>query len=170
MANTQQSTWVFGYGSLIWGTGAVVTVERREGILPGWHRAWTWISSSRFGEPTCSLEDGGQVRGVFLRLNPETANVDLEEFRRRENRNTEKTVADVPVAGAVTFFWTMGNNLGRFPEFDGLSGSRLAQALADRAKQITTPGQDGVLAADYIRRVHDFDPNDAWTAEIARFL
>jgi hypothetical protein len=107
---------------------------------------------------------------VFLRLNPETANVDLEEFRRRENRNTEETIADVPVAGAITYFWTMGSNLKRFPEFDGLCGSRLAQELAERAKRVTTAGPDGVLPPDYIRRVHDFDPNDPWTAEIARYL
>ena len=152
------------------GTGAVATVERREGILPGWHRAWTWISSRRHGAPTCSLERGGQVRGVFLRLNPETANEDLDEVRRRENRKTEETIADTPVAGAITYFWTMGNNLGRFREFDGLCGSRLAQALAERARSITTAGEDGVLPPDYIRKVHDFDPNDAWTAEIAHHL
>ncbi len=66
-----------------------------------------------------------------MRLNPETANEDLERFRRRENRKTEETITDIPVAGAITYFWTMGDSLGRFPEFDGLCGSRLAQALSD---------------------------------------
>ena len=46
MTGGRKTTWVFGYGSLIWNTGAVRPVERREGILPGWHREWTWISNS----------------------------------------------------------------------------------------------------------------------------
>jgi cation transport regulator ChaC len=33
-----QSVWIFGYGSLIWGTGAVETAERLEGFLEGWRR------------------------------------------------------------------------------------------------------------------------------------
>src|SRR5690348_939703 len=111
MTPKQESIWVFGYGSLIWGTGPVVTADRREGVLPGWHREWTWISSTRHGAPTCSLHRGGQIRGVFLLLNPETVDDDLEEFRGRENRKTEETIVDVPDRDATTYFWTMGNNL-----------------------------------------------------------
>lgn len=166
----QQSIWVFGYGSLIWGTGGVSVIERREGILPGWHREWTWIASTRQGAPTCSLGAGGQVKGVFLHLNPLTAKQDLGEFRRRENAKTEEIRPDIPEPGARTYFWTMGSNLDRFPEFNGLSDDQLANVLAERAKRITQPGRDGVLASDYIRRVYEFDPDDAFTAEIVRHL
>lgn len=39
-------------------------------------------------QPGCaSLRPGGQVRGVFLRFNPLTADRALEEFRKRENRD-----------------------------------------------------------------------------------
>lgn len=103
---------------------------------------------------------------MYLRLNPETAGRDLEVFRERERRYTEETVEDLPVDGAVTYFWTMGSNLHGFTEFTGLSGGQLARVLAIRASQIAVPGPDGVTAEDYIRRVHQFDPQDAITAAI----
>lgn len=170
MIEAHKSTWVFGYGSLIWGTGAVETEERREGVLRGWHREWTWISSKRHGAPTCSLRRGGHVRGVFLRLDPRTAIRDLQTFRRRENPDTEETVADIPEAGASTHFWTMGSNLEKFSEFRSVREDQLAKALAERAKKITTVGDDGVSAEDYIRNVHKFDPDDALTSAICRYL
>lgn len=165
-----RTTWIFGYGSLIWGTGLVQTIERRVGVLPGWHREWTWISQSRQGAPTCSVHPGGQVNGVYLRLNPETTGPDLEEFRRRERRSTEETITDVLTVGAITHFWTMGSNLDCFAELRGLTGDLLARALAIRAKQIGEPGPDGVTAEGYIRRLHHFDPVDAITAAIVAYL
>ena len=166
MTEKSRSIWIFGYGSLIWGTGPVQTAERRVGVLPGWHREWTWISESRQGAPTCAVHPGGHVNGVYLRLNPQTAESDLEEFRKRERRITEKTVSDLPIAGAVTYFWTMGSNLSGFPEFRDLTGEPLAKALAIWLKQIKNLGSDGVTAEEYIRRVHQFDPDDARTNAI----
>jgi len=146
-------------------------MERREGVLPGWHREWTWISgTARPGAPTCSLMPGGQVKGIFLRLNPATAAQDLEACRRRERRVTEQVIEEMPFRAASTHFWTMGNNLSQFRELAGLTGHELARALATKAARLTTPGSDGVLPADYIRRVHEFDPNDPITAAIAGFL
>lgn len=170
MTMDQQGIWVFGHGSLIWWTGGVNTIERREGVLLGWHREWTWISTTRHGAPTCSLKPEGQVRGVFLRLAPMTADQDLEQFRQRENRKTEQIVVDIPDVGARTFFWTMGGNLDRFPEFANLRSIHLPKALAERAKRIMQPGPDGILANDYIKRVRAFDPDDELTAEIAGHL
>ena len=48
MANApaDDNTWIFGYGSLIWGAGPVRTLDRRIGYLDGWHREWTWISTT----------------------------------------------------------------------------------------------------------------------------
>lgn len=167
----QRSVWVFGYGSLIWGTGFVKVIDRREGVLPGWHREWNWISGrARPGAPTCSLVDEGEVKGIFLQLDPASADRDLEAFRERERRVTERVIRDVPVPGAETHFWTMGNNLANFPDLRGLSGQQLYKALADRARPLTTPGGDGVLPADYIRRVHAFDPQDTITASIVQYL
>lgn len=164
------SIWIFGYGSLIWGTSGVELAERIETVLPEWHREWTWISGTRHGAPTCSLCPGGHVKGVCLRLNPLTAAQDLEVFRSRERRNTERLVHDLPVIGATTHFWTMGSNLAGFAELKGLDGYDLAKALARRARQTRESGPDGVSAEEYIARVHRFDPDDPITAAMFHHL
>ena len=110
------------------------------------------------------------MKGVFLRLDPKSVQDDLEDFRKRENRDTERSVLDSPEHEAETHFWTMGSNLDLFPEFRSLNQERLANVLAHRAKSITNPGKDGVLPVDYIRRVHAFDPDDRITALIVRNL
>jgi hypothetical protein len=71
---------------------------------------------------------------------------------------------------AITHFWTMGSNLDHFADLRGLAGDLLARALAIRAKQIGEVGFDGVSAEDYIRRVHEFDPADSFTAAIVAYL
>lgn len=58
MSCDESTIWIFGFGSLIWWTGEVVPVERREGILAGWHREWTWISSTRHDALTCKSGAG----------------------------------------------------------------------------------------------------------------
>lgn len=168
MQQNQQHTWVFGYDSLIWDTGMVERAEVREGVLNGWRREWNWISTSRHGAPTCSLEQAGKdhVKGIFFRLNQDTAEDDLETLRARENRQTEQIVHDVPEAGAVTHFWIMGNNLP--DNVRNLDEDKRATELAAQAVSIKAPGRDGVSASDYIRRVNDFDPDDPITARLAR--
>lgn len=88
MTDTQRETWVFGYGSLIGGTAAVKTTERHEGILPGWHREWTWISSRRLGARTCSVDRGGPSHPLrpFVRTAVPTSG--LPE-KRRYSRSTK---------------------------------------------------------------------------------
>lgn len=162
--------WVFGYGSLIWDTGSVIPVERRVGILKGWHRTWTWISKRRHGAPTCTLKESGEVKGILLRLNEQTQAADLEYFRNRERRVTEQTMANFPEPNALTYFWTMGSNLADHEEFRNLTEEELRAALAQRARTVTKPGIDGVLASEYIKRVHNFDPDDPITAAIVRCL
>jgi len=165
-----RDVYVFGYGSLLWGTGEVEVVSEQAGYLDGWHREWTWISASRHGAPTASLALGGRVYGKFLQLTPTTLTSDLEAFRRRERRATEQIRTNFPVPGAVTYYWTMGSNLDRFPEFGGVSGSALTTALARRALSVQRVGRDGVKPEDYIRRVHAFDPEDSSTAAMVRAL
>jgi hypothetical protein len=168
--STNSAVWVFGYGSLIWDTGNVTPVERRAGTLMGWHRAWTWISKRRHGAPTCALQESGEVKGVLLRLNEKTQAADLEYFRSRERRVTERMVANFPEPNAVTYFWTMGSNLADHSEFSALTEDELHATLAQRAKAIMTPGPDGVLASEYIKRVHSFDPGDPITAAIVQYF
>ena len=164
------SIWVFGYGSLLWGTGDVRPVREQIGHLEGWHRDWTWISASRHGAPTCSLVRGGRVKGKFFNLNPTTTEQDIEYFRRRERPGTEQEMRDVPRHGARAYYWTMGSNLRQYPELARLDGEELLNALARRAKGVTEVGCDGVSAVEYIRRVHEFDPGDERTAALFKFL
>jgi len=110
------------------------------------------------------------VKGVFLRLNPATVEWDLEELRRRERRNSERTIAGVPDPGAEMHFWVMGHNLDHHPDVSGLAGDELLRGLARRACQIKELGPDGVAASEYIRRVHKFDPEDELTTRLAGFL
>ena len=168
---SEADTWIFGFGSLIWGTGNVEPAEVVSGYLEAWHREWSWISENRrHGAPTCSLEPGGKVNGVFIRLNPATAAEDLRELRSRERPETEQHLADIPRPGATTHFWTMDSNLSRYEELRGLSGEELSKALAARARQTTDAGPDGITAVDYIRRVHDFDPEDEETSRLRSYL
>jgi hypothetical protein len=168
MKQNQQQVWVFGYGSLIWDTGTVERAEAREGVLQGWRREWNWISASRHGAPTCSLEkrEEDHVKGIFIRLNQGTADSDLEALRARENRHTEQTMQDEPEAGAVTHFWTMGNNLP--DNLKNLDEDERATKLAHLAVSIKDLGRDGISASEYIRRVNDFDPADPITGRLAR--
>jgi len=64
----------------------------------------------------------------------------------------------------------MGSNLEQYPELNRLTDDGLAKALAERARQITNPGPDEVVAADYIWWVHNFDRDDVLTAAIANYL
>jgi hypothetical protein len=169
-SSSNTSIWVFGYGSLIWNTGSVMPVERRAGTLKGWHRTWTWISKRRHGAPTCALQESGEVKGLLLRLSDKTQASDLEYFRSRERKVTEQTVANFPEPNAVTYFWTMGSNLADYPEFNTLTQREMSAALARRANALTMPGPDGVLASEYIKRIHSFDPDDPITAAIVRSL
>jgi ChaC-like protein/Domain of unknown function (DUF3883) len=169
-SSSNMAVWVFGYGSLIWNAGSVSPVERRTGTLKGWHRTWTWISKRRHGAPTCALQESGEVKGILLRLNEKTQADDLEYFRSRERRVTEQMVANFPEPDAVTYFWTIGSNLADHPEFSALTEDELHAALAQRAKAVMKPGPDGVLASEYIKRVHSFDPGDPITAAIVRYF
>jgi hypothetical protein len=161
-----RAVWVFGYGSLIWDSCMIEKEEARAGVLPDWHREWNWISKNRrHGAPTCSLEPGGYVRGIFFRLKPESAKANLEALQAREDTDPQKK-HNVPEDGATTYFWPMGNNL---PErFKGLDDDERATELARIAVETQQPGPDGVSAKDYIGRVNAFDPEDPKTARLAR--
>ena len=64
----------------------------------------------------------------------------------------------------------MGSNLADHEEFRALTEKELQSALAQRARTVMKPGTDGVLASDYIKRVHSFDPDDPSTTAIVQYL
>ncbi|MBC1223523.1 gamma-glutamylcyclotransferase [Nostoc sp. UCD121] len=64
--------WIFAYGSLIWNP-LITYVERRAGIIYGWHRRFcTWMILGR-GTPEnpgllLGLDRGGSCRGIVYRI------------------------------------------------------------------------------------------------------
>ncbi len=88
---TPEDVWVFAYGSLIWNPG-FASVERRTGILYGWHRAFClgWDRWFRGNEEhpglMLSLDRGGQCRGVLCRLPPDAVQENLVRLSERELR------------------------------------------------------------------------------------
>jgi cation transport protein ChaC len=80
--------WIFGYGSLIW-RPPVTFVERRPGLVRGWHRAFClkttrWRGTGEAPGLMMALERGGSCRGMLLRIDPDHAARDLEVIWRRE--------------------------------------------------------------------------------------
>ena len=81
-------TWVFAYGSLLWNP-AFEFVERRVGIVHGYHRRFClWTHLGR-GSPDCpglmlALEAGGACRGVAYRIADAAMPDELEIIWRRE--------------------------------------------------------------------------------------
>jgi len=155
--------WIFGYGSLIW-FPEIMAAERREEILHGWHREWTWISKSRYGGPTCSLKKRGKVKGVFLRLKQVTQDDDLEKIRSRELRRSEVVLENVKGITGKVLLWKEDNNLVCFEDTRALKNLQLYQALVRRAINISKKGRDGKTPVEYAFAVHQFDPDDKKTS------
>lgn len=160
---SSKDIWVFGYGSLIWYRPNLKTIEEKIGYLPGWHRDWTWISTSRHGAPTCSLKPGGKVKGVFLKLDPTTQNSDLTALRKRELSSSEEIVEYLSGLSGKVYFWKMGDNLSEHNDTKGLKGAELYEAFARRARSISNAGPDGKTSEEYGFAVHEFDPDDELT-------
>lgn len=80
--------WIFAYGSLIW-RPAFERVERRMGIVRGWHRSFCLKTTRWRGTPESpglmmALERGGQCRGVADRLPSDSISQCLHALWRRE--------------------------------------------------------------------------------------
>ncbi|MDZ8225638.1 gamma-glutamylcyclotransferase [Nostoc sp. ChiVER01] len=80
--------WIFAYGSLIWNP-LITYVERRAGIIYGWHRRFcTWMILAR-GTPEnpgllLGLDRGGSCRGVIYRIGAADVPSELLLIWRRE--------------------------------------------------------------------------------------
>jgi glutathione-specific gamma-glutamylcyclotransferase len=126
--------WLFAYGSLIWNP-AFHFVERRLGIIRGWHRRfclWTDIGRGTPDNPglILGLDRGGTCRGVAFRIAAEAVEEELELVWRREMvtesyrpRWVEVRTTDGPLR-AVTF--TIRRDTSRY-------AGRLSEAEAARS-------------------------------------
>ena len=81
--------WVFAIGLLIW-NGKLPAVERRPGVVRGWHRAFCLGPDTRHrGNPAApglmmSLDRGGQCQGIAFLLDPSNLPATLEKLLRNE--------------------------------------------------------------------------------------
>ncbi|MFN6463834.1 MAG: gamma-glutamylcyclotransferase [Nostoc sp. DedVER02] len=80
--------WIFAYGSLIWNP-LIKYVERRAGVIYGWHRRFcTWMILGR-GTPEnpgllLGLDRGGSCRGIIYRVAAADVPSELLLIWRRE--------------------------------------------------------------------------------------
>lgn len=80
--------WIFAYGSLIWNP-LITYIERRAGIIYGWHRHFcTWMILGR-GTPEnpgllLGLDRGGSCRGIIYRIAAADVPSELLLIWRRE--------------------------------------------------------------------------------------
>jgi cation transport protein ChaC len=108
-----EDVWLFGYGSLMWNP-AIEFVERRGGVVHGWHRRFClWLHGGR-GSPDnpglmLALERGGRCAGMLFRIPAPDARAELLLAWRRErftdayhSRWVTAMTSDGPVR-AVTF-------------------------------------------------------------------
>jgi len=82
------AVWIFAYGSLMWNP-LLAFAEERTATLAGWHRSFCLRSISGRGRPerpgrVLSLQPGGEVQGLALRLDEATARDELRLLWTRE--------------------------------------------------------------------------------------
>lgn len=87
-AETPESLWVFGYGSLMWNPGFAFA-ERRPARLIGEHRALCIYSHIYRGTPehpglVLGLDRGGACRGIAFRIAAESWSDTVAYLRKRE--------------------------------------------------------------------------------------
>jgi len=162
MTKKDKPIWVFGYGSLFWYQNFNF-VNFKKGVLKGYHREWAWISSSRGDAPTCSLKEGGEVKGIFFKLPQDSAEEELEKVRTREIRSTEVVKVNIEGFDGEVHFWTMGDNLSNYTDLHKKTGKELYLALAKRAKSIKAVSRNGYTAEEYARRVYNEVPDCPYT-------
>lgn len=108
-----EDVWLFGYGSLMWNP-AIEFVERRGGVVHGWHRRFClWLHGGRgsLDNPglMLALERGGRCAGMLFRIPAPNVRSELLLAWRRErftdayqSRWVTAMTSDGPVR-AVTF-------------------------------------------------------------------
>ena len=137
--------WVFAYGSLIWDP-EFEFVERRTGVVRGWHRSfclgWTRRFRASLEHPglMMALDQGGQTEGVAYHLPPDEIEANLGKLFRREMRVKPDPMLPIWVdvateEGSVRAITFVIDREGRY-YVGGLSVERTAEVLAVAAGHV----------------------------------
>jgi cation transport protein ChaC len=138
-APSSGDVWVFAYGSLIWNP-AFEFVERRNGIVRGWHRSFClgWVRRFR-GTPEqpglmLALDRGGQCNGVAFRLPAEALDANMMRLFQREMLVLPEPMrsvwADVRTAEGIVRALVFVIDRKSHLYVSGLSQEKIADALA----------------------------------------
>jgi len=87
-ANPGRDVWVFGYGSLMWNP-AFHYIERRAGLVRGYHRSFCLRTELGGGEPgkpglMLALDRGGSCHGVAFKIADDAVEEELDIVWKRE--------------------------------------------------------------------------------------
>ena len=136
--------WVFAYGSLIWNP-AFHFVERRTGLIHGWHRRfclWTELGRGTPDRPglVLGLDRGGTCRGVVFRIAAPAVEEELDLIWRREMVTASYTprwvTAATPDGPVRAIAFTINRGHQRYA--GRLSEDETAQVLARACGQLGT--------------------------------
>jgi cation transport protein ChaC len=136
--------WVFAYGSLIWNP-AFHFVERRTGLIHGWHRRfclWTALGRGTPDRPglVLGLDRGGTCRGVAFRIAAAAVDEELDLIWRREMVTASYTprwvTAATPEGPVRAIAFTINRTQPRYA--GRLSEEETAQVLARACGQLGT--------------------------------
>ena len=134
--------WVFAIGSLIW-NGKLPAVERRPGVVRGWHRAFCLGPDTRHrGNPAApglmmSLDRGGQCQGIAFRLDPSNLPATLEKLLRNEPPMPPRWVTAQTPQGVVKAI-AFALDRSHFMYVGGLPEAEVADRLASAVGHIGT--------------------------------
>jgi glutathione-specific gamma-glutamylcyclotransferase len=173
-ARPADGVWVFGYGSLMWNP-LIEFDDRQVATLDGWHRSFCLKSVVGRGQPErpgrmLSLEPGGAVQGLALRLPDALAEAELRLLWTREMTSgsyrplwAPLRLADGRSATAIVFAANPAH-----PNHDAdVQAEAVARAVAG-AVGVFGPNVDYVHALDRSLREHGL--SDAYVDAIVQAL
>lgn len=166
LAQGHDEVWVFAYGSLIW-KPAFDFVERRQGLVRGWHRDFClgWDNSFRGSDANpalmLALDRGGSCNGMLYRLAPDSIRPGLTKLLEREMAwlpspfppRWVTASTDRGSVRAITF--CIDRQSGRY--VSGLSSEQVADALA---KAVGTWGSMAEYLLETVRHLEEIGIHD----------
>lgn len=158
------TSWVFGYGSLMWNPGFPFT-EQQPAKLIGYHRAFCMYSKHHRGTRespglVLGLDVGGQCPGVAFRIKPEDWLSTYTYLNERElvgnYAYVPKVVEVILATGPVPAFTYVANP--EHPNYAGNLPVDTAVAVILRASGIGGRNRDYLM--ELVRKLESLDQHD----------